>query len=343
MRSAGRASFNKVDLHSGAGKDTGGIGVVRILFYGSLLVIALYPVPGWFGHPVPSAGDPPQILIDRITQCYFRCFAAAILLTMLLSDRAIARFRLKDGYKQSISNIRLWIAPALFAIFFVVGGIELISHYIFNVRDSFGAFCAPDPQAHPLAGVCKVNDQDGCKRDASGNLPAACPAECRGTETDVDTRNFCTSTRVKVERAHLYAFEIRKQGNWSFLGASSGPGGMPASSLLPRRDDGWLESVVGLARATFLSLAYPIKHSFDRPFGHVIIRYGETGNEENFIDPGDDPRLVDHLMEKFKPTRDGELYVYLNKPVSGFWPSLFNDVNTGMAKVRVYRVEKSRD
>ena len=343
MRSAWRVSLAKVDLHTGASKASTGIGVMQIAFYGSLLFIALYPLPGWFGYPVPSAGDPQQILIDRVTQPYFRCFAIAILFTMLLGDSAIARFRLKDGYKQTISNLKLWIAPAFFAIFFVVGGIALASHYIFNIRDSFGAFCKPDPSARQLANVCKASDQEQCKRDTSGNLPLTCPAECRGAETEFDTRNFCTSTKVKVERAHLYAFEIRKKDNWSFLGAPSGPGGMPASSLLPRKDDDWWASVVGLARATLLSLAYPIKHSFDRPFGHVIIRYGETGNEENFIDPGQDPRLVAQLEEKFKPTRDGELYVYLNKPVSGVWPSLFNDVNTGMAKVRVYRVEKSRE
>jgi hypothetical protein len=128
--------------------------------------------------------------------------------------------------------------------------------------------------------------------------------------------NFCTSTQVKVEQHVPYQFEISRKDNWSFLGATSGPGGMTVSWLLPRKDDGWLDSAIGLARATFLSLAYPIKRSFDRPFGRVILRYGETGNEENFVDSDEDPGPVDHLQERFKPTRDGELYVYLNKPVS---------------------------
>jgi hypothetical protein len=39
-----------------------------------------------------------------------------------------------------------------------------------------------------------------------------------------------------------------------------------------------------------LGAAYPIKRTFDRPFGRVITRYGETGNTENFIDTRDDPR-----------------------------------------------------
>ena len=100
------------------------------------------------------------------------------------------------------------------------------------------------------------------------------------------------------------------------------------------------DTTIAWGRAALLTLAYPIKRTFDRPFGRVIIRYGETGNEENFIDPDwdDDPKAVTHLEERFRPTRDGELFVYLNKPVSGFFPGLFNNVNKGTAKVRVYRV-----
>jgi uncharacterized protein (DUF2235 family) len=346
MRSAWRMSLGKFDIHSGPSKAPRSVGITKILLYGCLLLIALVPLPGMFGYAVPSVGEAPQILIDRMSRPYFWFFAVAILSTMLLSDAAIASFRLKDGYKQTISNIKLWIAPALFAAFFaaiflfyVVG---LANHYIFNLRDSFGEFCTPDPNTSKLVDVCKASDQLLCKRDPYGNLPDTCTAACRGVETTFDTRNVCTSTRVKLEQGQPYRFEIRQMGDWSFLGATSGAGGVPAVSLLARKEAGWRDSAVGLARATGLSLAYPIKRSFDRPFGRVIIRYGETGNEENFIDPdpGQDPKLVDHLEEQFKPTRNGELYVYLNQPVSAFWPSLFNNVNSGTAHVRVYRVEK---
>jgi len=113
---------------------------------------------------------------------------------------------------------------------------------------------------------------------------------------------------------------------------------MPLTSFLPGETDGLGDSAMAMGRATLLALAYPIRRTFDRPFGRVILRYGETGNEENFIDPDpdDDPKTVTHLEEKLKPTRDGELY--LNKPVSGLFPGLFNDVTKGTAKVRVYRV-----
>jgi hypothetical protein len=113
---------------------------------------------------------------------------------------------------------------------------------------------------------------------------------------------------------------------------------MPLNAFLPQNDDGWLDSAVAWLRTAALAIAYPIKRSFDRPFGRVIIRYGETGNEENFIDPGAEQQTADQLEETFRPTRDGELFVYLNKPVSGFWPGLLNGVNSGTARIRVYRV-----
>jgi hypothetical protein len=255
---------------------------------------------------------------------------------MFLQDSTIAWFRLKDGYKQAVSNIKLWIAPAFFAVAFLIGGIALAGHYVFNVRDSFGGFCMPDPDAKGGLEICRQRDLEQCDRDAYGNFPDTCKAACRGVETEFDTRRLCTSTKVKVSTGQRYHFEISKKDDWSFLGAKSGPGG----ALLPNKNAGWRESAETWLRTAMLAIAYPIKRTFDRPFGRVIVRFGETGNEEYFIDPSEDDLLAKSLEETFKATRDGELYVYLNKPVSGFWSGLFNDVNSGTAKVRVYRVPR---
>jgi len=110
--------------------------------------------------------------------------------------------------------------------------------------------------------------------------------------------------------------------------------------LLPQKSQSLKDAAYTWGRWAALAIGYPLKRTFDRPFGRVFIRYGETGNEENFIDPSEDDLLTNKLEETVKATREGELYVYLNKPVSGFWPGLFNDVNSGTAKVRVYRVPK---
>jgi hypothetical protein len=156
-------------------------------------------------------------------------------------------------------------------------------------------------------------------------------------ETEFDTRRLCTSTKVKVSTNGRYHFEISAKDDWSFLGAKSGVGG----ALLPKKNETWGEAGERWARTAMLAVGYPIKRTFDRPFGRVILRFGETGNEENFIDPSEDDLLANKLEETVKATREGEMYVYLNKPVSGFWPGLFNDVNSGTAKIRVYRVQRS--
>jgi len=336
MRSAWRRSLSKYDVHADPQPAANGAGIVQNVIYACLLLIVLYPVPASLGFPLPKLVEPMQILVDRATEPYFRILAFVILVTMFLPDWTIAWFRLKDGYKQTISNFKLWIAPAFFALAFLVGGVALAGHYIFNVRDSFGAFCLPDPDAKPLE-VCRQRDLEQCDRDDYGNFPATCKAACRGVETEFDTRRLCTSTKVKVSTNGRYHFEISAKDDWSFLGAKSGVGG----ALLPKKNETWGESTERWARTAMLAVGFPIKRTFDRPFGRVILRFGETGNEENFIDPSEDDLLANKLEETVKATREGELYVYLNKPVSGFWPGLFNDVNSGTAKIRVYRVQRA--
>jgi hypothetical protein len=81
--------------------------------------------------------------------------------------------------------------------------------------------------------------------------------------------------------------------------------------------------------------AYPLKRTFDRPFGRFVLRYGPTGNDE---DPIDAAEGVEKLDEKFSPHSDGELFVYFNKPAFGFWADAFHDLNSGIAKVTVVRI-----
>jgi hypothetical protein len=44
--------------------------------------------------------------------------------------------------------------------------------------------------------------------------------------------------------------------------------------------------------------------------------------------------------EKSTAMRDGQLFVYLNKPVSGIFSGLFQDVNAGKGRIWVYRIPK---
>ena len=121
-------------------------------------------------------------------------------------------------------------------------------------------------------------------------------------------------------------------------GKISNTGGMPITSFLPEKGDSFRTYLVSMARTVMMFALYPLKRSFDRPFGRVILRYGETGNEEDFVDPDEDPRSDGRLDEQFTPKRDGELFVYLNRPVFGLWPGVFRDFNSGKAIVSITRI-----
>jgi hypothetical protein len=80
--------------------------------------------------------------------------------------------------------------------------------------------------------------------------------------------------------------------------------------------------VGGVPHRRIARVIYPLKRTLDRLFGCAILRYGETGNRESFIDG-------ERTTGNLGPMRDGELFVYLNKPVSGVFSGLFQDVNAG--------------
>ena len=196
----------------------------------------------------------------------------------------------------------------------------------------------------------------------------------------VDTRHLCTATRMFAEKSAHYQLFVSKfkgtgttmdgkaispeQLDWRMVWTDSDAGGRTLSALSAYNngscgsDKSWETApyllsflrtpcnylaVVG--RVAFGIVAYPLKRTYDRPFGEFVVRYGSTGNEENFIDADlperrmkDDHPVDRNLDETFTPTRDGELFVYLNKPALGVWPNAFYDLNSGIAKVTIIRI-----
>ncbi|XSC44255.1 hypothetical protein ACF1BQ_042570 [Bradyrhizobium sp. RDT10] len=168
---------------------------------------------------------------------------------LLLKDSTIAWFRLKDGYKQAITTIKLKVARGIFAFLLLYGG-ALASHYNFNIRDSFGDFCKPDPKASKfdLCTPAEVGMYPSSRPHASDTCTKLC-----AVRTEFDTRNVCTST--KVIASQTYTFQISNKDDRSFLGASSGSGGMPLHEFRHHGDNGWRGSAVALAQHRPLSSA----------------------------------------------------------------------------------------
>ena len=72
MRCAWRVSLSKFDIHATTCRAARPARAhCRSVICLGLLLIALYPVPGWFGYPVPEAPEALQIFIDRITASLF--------------------------------------------------------------------------------------------------------------------------------------------------------------------------------------------------------------------------------------------------------------------------------
>jgi uncharacterized protein (DUF2235 family) len=231
-----------------------------------------------------------------------------------------------------------------------------------------------------IAHICYETEIKKCPIDTRAIDPKTSPCQlntdgpvkCTGKVFLMDTRDLCPSTGVFVEtdnRYHLFVEEYQPMTTtpyapddlkWRFAGIDSDPGGKTISALGTYDDgscgalDDWrrrlgvagapLRTVcnygAALGRQIFGIVAYPLKRSFDRQLGVFTLRYGTTGNEENFIDPDVPPAKGGKLDETFKPTRDGELFAYLNKPTFPVWPNVAHKLNSGIAKVTIIRIPR---
>lgn len=221
-----------------------------------------------------------------------------------------------------------------------------------NVRN-----CPVDGSAiDPNAGACKSATSDS--------------AQCTGKTMVFDTRELCASTAIFVDKNHRYQVFVSKytqgpgssrftsdQLNWRFAWMNSDFRAKTITALGEYDDAScgdpkswtWLHVAApplrtacnytaAVGRQLFGIAVFLLKRTFDPALGTFMLRYGSTGNEENFINADPPPAGGEQLDEVFKPTRDGELYVYLNKPVLGFWPDVAYSLNSGIAKVTVVRI-----
>jgi uncharacterized protein (DUF2235 family) len=273
-----------------------------------------------------------------------RGIAAVFLIVMLLPANWIYWLRSSWGYKKALSEIKLRIAPAFFALSFVYLGLAFASHLLFTTEDAFGLACAESP--HPAEmrycnppTIAMCNDRQrpvcqdsrviaSCPAAASmaesapvcgrghvamcNNIPAVCPRYCTDDVVTLtvpfDTRDVCFATKIMVERYGTYRLTVTpREDRWSALDGRiiTNAGGFRITDL------------TSPAEKALMLLLWPLKRSFIRPWFAVVARVGSTGNDEDFLDPDEDfgsaRKVV--LQEKFKPQRDGELFLYVNNAV----------------------------
>ena len=194
-------------------------------------------------------------------------------------------------------------------------------HYVYNFLDGTGAFCTENSALNL--------SNDGF--EVAGNL--------RKKEFifDTATDKACISTGVYVRTFKSYNIKVTREGaEWTFLDEPSYMGGQPISHLP------WYKGI-------YMAAMFPLRRTLDRPWGAIVLRVGSKGNEEDFLDRDppaqsddirDDPKeyAIDKfevLEENVRPKRDGELFIYLNKPIRPLLWFTGWIGNTGTAKVAI--------
>ena len=303
-------------------------------------------------------------LMTKLTSGVIVFLAAATLAVLFVPGEKVHKLRSEDWYKKFISAAKMKWLPLASAVLFLVLGLLFGTHYVFNILDGVGAFCKPSlVDGKPISvgngnliAVCKSGDVNTCAQDlrAENGGRKTCDWDnattgCTARVAIVDTRNLCTPTGIYLEKNKQYKLDALQLTDppWTFAGVSSSLGGMPLPAFDPPGKTPWTTwegiktNLDAYGRKALMFVLYPLRRSFDRPWGGLILRYGDTGNDENFIDPDanmtvQELRAITNLSEPFTPRKDGELFVYLNRPVviSG----LLQDFNAGKIRVLVTRI-----
>jgi uncharacterized protein (DUF2235 family) len=274
------------------------------------LIAAYVPwiaIPGEVGQVVAAYAAPP-----------IGCVLGLLVFACFLPRPAVRALRDASIYRGTLWLFKYKIIPfvSAFGIFLIV--LELGAHYAYTFSDSFGAFCTET--IDPLK-------NDGFQGQTS-----------RPVSFDASDNDVCKSTGVYLTANQKYQIKVVKEGaNWTFWGEDSFLGGQPISRL---------STLKGLA----MTIMLPLRRTFDRPWSAIILRIGAKGNEEDFLDrdPPTEPdsdsivpvefkiKPDEALSETLTPKRDGQLFVYLNKPV---W--LYDYLpTTGKARIVIEKIDK---
>lgn len=127
-----------------------------------------------------------------------------------------------------------------------------------------------------------------------------------------DTRSLCQGTGITLEGGATYAVSIRITEEWKDWGLPAGADGLES------RKHAWM-----------LTPFAPLRRSWSEGWFRPIARVGSSGREEYAL--GSTP-------VRFTPTRDGELFLFVNEAIVFALPWKFYRNNEGLAKVTVTRL-----
>jgi hypothetical protein len=191
---------------------------------------------------------------------------------------------------------------AFFALLFVYVGLALVNRLLYNVLDVAGFTCTRSAETKGLA---------------------------RGETVTVEfkTSDLCKPTGVYLDGSGArYMVKVEPVPSEPWHDAAIN---VPFGGFSPTDEPTWNQRIL-------LGLGVPLRRELTRDWFRIVLRYGDVGGEEAFLDP--DP--TDSVIETpIKPTREGELFIFVNDAVLGIpgLYDLFYRNNKGAAKLTVKR------
>lgn len=218
----------------------------------------------------------------------------------------VYRLRGSRWYIAFHESLKRQIAPAVFAAIFVYLGLAIVSHLLFNIQDVAGL-------------TCRDHDSDGA-------IPIAQPLNVNDERViPFNTRDFCKATGVAVQGGGA-RYYVRVDIDEPWLDKTIA---VPAGGFSAKEPPRWYDRAL-------LSLGIPLRRELLKDWFRIVLRYGRVGGEEVFLDPDPtDPIIQDNV----RPTREGELFVFVNDGVIGI-PGLYDSFyrnNHGTARLTIKR------
>jgi uncharacterized protein (DUF2235 family) len=223
-----------------------------------------------------------------------------------LPDDAIYRLRSSPHYIWFHESLKRRWAPALFAVLFVYVGFCLLSHVLYNIQDVAGFTCRETPLA-----VAEHLDNKGQQKIS-----------------EFKTSELCHATGILLDddgaRYHIEVAATSPAEPWSDAGIR-----VPYGGFYPADQPNWYQRIR-------LGFFVPLRRELAQDWFRIVLRYGRVGGEEVFLDPDPDDYKI---QANIKPTRKGELFIFVNEAVIGIpgLYDLFYRNNGGRARLTVTR------
>jgi hypothetical protein len=277
---------------------------------------------------------------------------------MLLPSSLVFKLRTSWWYKKTLSEIKLRVAPALFALLFLYLGVTLVSHSFFNLLDFGGAICRetsgadqPPPLARGESAVI-VNGKAAAQRLRPFAQRAASDATLSGDEKtnpfkylarygvelpEFHTSELCQRMDVTIEQFGSYNLKFDTTDEFTDWDGVKAPFGYYSFGIIANPSGNGPRQKMSVIEMLGAVSLLPLRRELSQPWYRIVARIGGTGGQQKAFEPDFTDEYI--FDDNLKAERGGELFLFVNDPVVGI-PKLYDIFykrNFGAVKVIITR------